>query len=270
MPCSKSRNRNLSTEFLSAEEAVSMVPDGATVGLIGGGSGLVEASLLHEHITIDGKDYLRYLPIPIDVALLKGSSADEDGNISLDEEPANVDLYAMAVAAHNSGGKVIVQVRHKVPAGSLPARAVRIPSAIVDVVVVDPEQRQSYDPVYDPSISGEQRDDSFELSARTRKYDHVCRGDFGCRGRRSGRARLEPLLDSNNAAQRRKCPVPKGWGGIGGIAALPKRGRGHRPFRVRAPCTTPNGAPTYVALFASSSTKSTRVFHSSGHCEKSP
>ena len=118
---------------------------------------------LVERITIDGKEYLRYLPIPVDVALLKGSAADEEGNISLDEEPANLDIYAMASAAHNSGGKVIFQVRRKVPKGTLPARVVRIPSAIVDVVVVDPEQRQSYEIVYDSSISGEQKLERVEV-----------------------------------------------------------------------------------------------------------
>ena len=58
---------------------------------------------LVERIEIDGMTYLRYLPIQVNVALLKGSKADEEGNISLDEEPANVDIYAMAAAAHNSG-----------------------------------------------------------------------------------------------------------------------------------------------------------------------
>ena len=117
---------------------------------------------LVERISIDGKDYLRYLPIPIDVALLKGSWADEEGNICLDEEPANLDIYAMAAAAHNSGGKVIFQVRKKVATGSIPARSVRIPSALVDAVVVDPEQRQSYELIYDPSISGESRDETLK------------------------------------------------------------------------------------------------------------
>lgn len=115
---------------------------------------------LVERVQIDGKDYLRYLPITVDVALLKGSVSDEDGNISLNEEPANVDIYAMAAAAHNSGGLVIFQVKQQVPRGTLPARSVRVPSAIVDVVVVDPDQRQGYDLVYDPSISGERRDES--------------------------------------------------------------------------------------------------------------
>lgn len=112
---------------------------------------------LVERIEIDGKTYLRYLPYPIHVALLKGSIADEDGNISLDQEPANVDIYAMAAAVHNSAGKVIFQVRERRPRNALGARSVRIPAALVDAIVVDPEQRQGYDLVYDPAISGEQR-----------------------------------------------------------------------------------------------------------------
>ena len=107
-------------------------------------------------IEVDGETYLRYLPFPVNVALLKGSFADEDGNISLDEEPANVDIYAMAAAAHNSGGKVIFQVRKKVKNGQLSARSVRVPSAIVDAIVVDEDQRQGYELVYDPSISGQE------------------------------------------------------------------------------------------------------------------
>ena len=107
-------------------------------------------------IEIDGQEYLRYLPQPVNVVLLKGSAADEDGNISLDEEPANVDIYAMAAAAHNSGGTVIFQVRRMVPNGALTARSVRVPSAIVDAVVVDENQRQGYDLVYDPAISEQQ------------------------------------------------------------------------------------------------------------------
>ena len=116
---------------------------------------LAAADDLVELIEIDGKEYLRYLPLPVDVALLKGSFVDEDGNISLDQEPANVDIYAMAAAARNCGGKVIFQVRGWVANGELPARSVRIPAAIVDAIVVDPDQRQGYDVTYDPALSGE-------------------------------------------------------------------------------------------------------------------
>jgi acyl CoA:acetate/3-ketoacid CoA transferase len=106
-------------------------------------------------IEIDGREYLRYLPMPVNIALLKGSFADDDGNISLDQEPANVDIYAMAAAAHNCGGEVIFQVKARVRNGELSARSVRIPAAIVDAIVVDKEQRQGYDLIYDPGISGE-------------------------------------------------------------------------------------------------------------------
>lgn len=106
-------------------------------------------------VEIDGKEYLRYLPFPVQVALLKGSLADEHGNVSLDEEPANVDIYAMAAAVRNSGGKVIFQVREKVPAGTLGARQVRVPAALVDAIVVDPDQRQCYELAYDPALSGQ-------------------------------------------------------------------------------------------------------------------
>lgn len=104
---------------------------------------------------IDGRELLRYRPFGIDIALIRGTFADPEGNISLDQEPANVDIYAMAAAAHNSGGKVIAQVRTAVGSNTLPARAVRVPGAIVDAVVVDPGQSQGYDLVYDPTISGE-------------------------------------------------------------------------------------------------------------------
>ncbi|BAL27412.1 acyl CoA:acetate/3-ketoacid CoA transferase [Azoarcus sp. KH32C] len=112
---------------------------------------------LVEVVELGGKEYLRYKPFPVNVAIIRGSYADAHGNISLDQEPANLDAYAVALAAHNSGGKVIAQVRTAVDVGTLPARSVRIPGALVDAVVVDPSQSQSYDIVYDPTISGERR-----------------------------------------------------------------------------------------------------------------
>jgi propionate CoA-transferase len=112
---------------------------------------------LVEVVEIDGRELLRYKPFPVNIALLRGTYADPDGNISLDQEGANLDIYAAALAAHNSGGKVIFQVRTLVERGALPARSVRVPSAIVDAIVVVPDQMQSYVEVYDPSISGERR-----------------------------------------------------------------------------------------------------------------
>jgi acyl CoA:acetate/3-ketoacid CoA transferase len=112
---------------------------------------------LVEVVTIDGRELLRYRTFPVNVAVIRGSFADAHGNISLDQEPANVDIYAAALAAHNSGGKVIAQVRTAVDVGALPARSVRVPGAIVDAVVVDAAQSMGYDVVYDPTMSGEIR-----------------------------------------------------------------------------------------------------------------
>ncbi|MEZ5842239.1 MAG: CoA-transferase [Hyphomicrobiaceae bacterium] len=110
---------------------------------------------LAELHTIDGREYLRYKPFKVDIALLRGSCADADGNVSLDQECANLEMHAAALAAHNSGGKVIVQVKTAVRRGALSARQVRIPGALVDAVVVDPDQRMAYDVVHDPTMSGE-------------------------------------------------------------------------------------------------------------------
>jgi propionate CoA-transferase len=112
---------------------------------------------LVELVTIRGQELLCYKSFPIDVAIIRGSFGDPNGNISLDQEAANVDVYAAALAAHNSGGIVIAQVRTAVDLNSLPARSVRVPGAIVDAVVVDPNQQMSYDLPYDPLLSGERR-----------------------------------------------------------------------------------------------------------------
>jgi propionate CoA-transferase len=90
-------------------------------------------------------------------AIIRGSMADPDGYVSLDQEAGNLDVFALALAARNSGGKVIVQVRNLVERGSLPARSVRVPGTLVDAVVVDPAQVQNYAAFYDPAVSGERR-----------------------------------------------------------------------------------------------------------------
>ncbi|HJO68729.1 MAG TPA: CoA-transferase, partial [Rhodospirillales bacterium] len=100
---------------------------------------------LVEVIEIDGREFLRYKPFPVDVAILRASAADAQGNLSFQQEPANLDAFAIALAAHNSGGRVLAQVRTEVGFGTLPARAVRVPGALVDAVAVDASQSQSYD-----------------------------------------------------------------------------------------------------------------------------
>ena len=110
---------------------------------------------LAEVISMDGREYLRYKPFPIHVALVRASAADEEGNISFEHEAANLDAQSLALAARNSGGKVIVQVRERLPRGTLKAREVRIPAAWVEAIVVDPNQQTSYAIPFDPAFSGE-------------------------------------------------------------------------------------------------------------------
>ncbi|CAD5375153.1 Acetate CoA-transferase YdiF [Rubrivivax sp. A210] len=122
------------------------------------GGGRMNASAtedLAEVMTLDGREYLRYKPYAVNVALVRASAADEDGNISFEHEAANLDATAIALAARASGGKVIVQVRERRPRGALKAREVRIPAAWVDAVVVDEQQRTSYDIPFDAALSGE-------------------------------------------------------------------------------------------------------------------
>lgn len=110
---------------------------------------------LAEVTQVDGVEYLRYKPFPVHVALVRASAADEDGNISFEHEAANLDAQSLALAARSSGGKVIVQVKERLPRGALRAREVRIPAAWVDAVVVDPDQQTSYAIPFDPAFSGE-------------------------------------------------------------------------------------------------------------------
>jgi acyl CoA:acetate/3-ketoacid CoA transferase len=110
---------------------------------------------LVEAVQFDGKRYLRYKPLKIDVAIVRGSVADPSGNISTRHEAADLDAYTVALAAHNSGGKVFAQVRDLVDHPFVPARQVRIPGVLIDAVVQAPDQFQTIMGRYDPTLSGE-------------------------------------------------------------------------------------------------------------------
>ncbi len=110
---------------------------------------------LVEVVSFDGREYLRYKPFPVDYAIVRGSEADRRGNISLIREPADLDIYAVALAAHASGGKVFAQVEKLVDRRTNSARLWRVPGVLVDAVAVTPEARGTYLPVYDPHVSGE-------------------------------------------------------------------------------------------------------------------
>lgn len=97
---------------------------------------------LVESVHFDGKRYLRYKPFKVDVGILRGSLVDPYGNLTLAQEPADLDAYPVALAAHNSGGQVIAQVRARYEHQFVPARLARIPGILVDDIVLAPDQRQ--------------------------------------------------------------------------------------------------------------------------------
>ncbi|MBB5346295.1 propionate CoA-transferase [Desulfoprunum benzoelyticum] len=110
-------------------------------------------------MNVKGRDYLFYHAFPIHVAFLRGTSADPDGNITMEKEAMVLDALSMAQAVRNSGGVVIVQVKRIADSGTLNARDVIIPGILVDCVVVGkPENHlQTYGTSYSAAFSCEQR-----------------------------------------------------------------------------------------------------------------
>ncbi|WP_119288004.1 acyl CoA:acetate/3-ketoacid CoA transferase [Azohydromonas sediminis] len=111
-------------------------------------------------LEIDGQECLYYPAFPIDVALIRGTTADTDGNVTMEREALTLEALAIAMAVRNSGGIVIVQVERLADARTLSPRQVKVPGVLVDCVVVadDPAHHwQTFATPYSAAFAGEIR-----------------------------------------------------------------------------------------------------------------
>jgi propionate CoA-transferase len=108
---------------------------------------------------IDGEEWLFYKAVPFTAALIRGTTADENGNVTIEKEALKLEILEIALAAKAGGGKVVVQVERVAAAGSLNPKSVVVPGELVDAVVVavDPAKTHgmTFGTVYSPYMSGE-------------------------------------------------------------------------------------------------------------------
>jgi propionate CoA-transferase len=112
---------------------------------------------LVELVSFRGEEWLFYKPYHVDVAFLRGTTADEDGNVSMEQEAVTLEMLSEAQATKRCGGLVVVQVKRMARRGSLHPKMVKIPGILVDLVVVVPDQEQTFLTPYSPAYSGEMR-----------------------------------------------------------------------------------------------------------------
>jgi propionate CoA-transferase len=131
---------------------------------------------------IDGEEYLFFKSFPMDIGIVRGTTADEFGNVSIEHEPIKLEILEIALAVKSSGGHVIVQVERVAKGGSLKAKDIVIPGELVDAVVVaeNPEvtHRQSPNTMYNPYFSGELKSvktTTVSVKEKLEADDIVCR-----------------------------------------------------------------------------------------------
>lgn len=126
---------------------------------------LAAAAPIVRKIDFEGEEYLFFPSIAPSVGIIRATTSDHRGNLSFEQEGAYLGAMDVALAAHNSGGLVIAQVKRIVSNDSLNTHAVRVPGILVDYIVEAPDQWQTTQTPYDPAISGEERKSitSFDL-----------------------------------------------------------------------------------------------------------
>ena len=123
----------------------------------GGRLNAATSGSIAEVVDLGGEEWLFYPAFPIDVGMIRATTADSDGNLTMEDEAGFADNLALASAVHASGGYVIAEVKRLAQSGTLPAKAVTVPGILVDAVVVNPDQHQTGATVYSPYLAGKLR-----------------------------------------------------------------------------------------------------------------
>lgn len=113
---------------------------------------------LFKVIELDGEEYMFYKAFPVDVALIRGTTVDENGNMTLENDGMFMEQLQVAQATKNSGGTVIAQAEYLVKAGSLHPKKVKVPGILVDHIVIATDKRASWQTevqYFEPSFSGD-------------------------------------------------------------------------------------------------------------------
>ncbi len=133
-------------------------------------------------LELEGEEYLFYKSHPVTVAIIRGTTADERGNVTIEREALKLEILEVAMAARASGGKVLVQVERTCGAGTMKAKDVVVPGELVDAVVVaeNPAEyhKQTAGTIYSPFLSGEAvcpPSDVAKPKAELAPNDAICR-----------------------------------------------------------------------------------------------